>query len=48
MATLWGYSQTRVPVGTYEFRVREKPGLRLYNFLFDRRNWLLLRLAGGA
>ena len=39
VATQVGFGKVRVPTGTYAFRVREKPGLRLYHFLFEQRTW---------
>ncbi len=39
IATHVGYGRRDVPAGTYEFRVREKPDLRLYNLLLEHQTW---------
>jgi len=39
VATQAGYGGITVPAGVYEFRVRKRPGLRLYNFQFEQWTW---------
>ncbi|MHB8897930.1 MAG: bifunctional serine/threonine-protein kinase/formylglycine-generating enzyme family protein [Thermoguttaceae bacterium] len=43
VATHVGYGRINVPAGTYKFRVRKKPGIQVYNFVFEQWTWWLHR-----
>lgn len=34
-----GYGRLNVPAGVFQFRVPERPGMRLYHFVFEHRPW---------